>query len=82
MIRLLEQKRPSFTSSDVSNYIHIEFLGHHIDLHTVKIFDRLVWKMDVGGNLYKGEQSYVKQRQGPMQTSIYVSILRLHVLSG
>ena len=38
--RLLEHKRPSSTSSEVSNHIHIESPGHHIDLDEVKILDR------------------------------------------
>ena len=38
--RFLEQKRPSSTSSKVSNHIHIESPGHHIDLDEVKILDR------------------------------------------
>ena len=38
--RFLEHKRPSSTSSEVSNHIHIESPGHHIDLDEVKILDR------------------------------------------
>ena len=38
--RFLEHKRPSSTSSEVSNYIHFESPGHHIDLDEVKILDR------------------------------------------
>ena len=36
----LEHNRPSSTSSEVLNHIHIESPGHHIDLDEVKILDR------------------------------------------
>ena len=36
----LEHKRPSSTSSEVSDYIHIEYPGHHIEFVEVKILDR------------------------------------------
>ena len=36
----VEHKRPSSTSSKVSNHIHIESPGHHIDLDEVKVLDR------------------------------------------
>ena len=39
-IRFLEHKRPSSTSSEASNHIHIESPGHYIDLDEVKILDR------------------------------------------
>ena len=38
--RFFEHKRPSSTSSEVSNHIHIESPGHHVDLDEVKILDR------------------------------------------
>ena len=38
--RFNEHKRPSSTSSEVSQHIHIESPGHHVDLEKVKILDR------------------------------------------
>ena len=38
--RFLEHRRPSTTSSEVSNHIHIESPGHHVDLDKVQILDR------------------------------------------
>ena len=38
--RFLEHRRPSSTSSEVSQHIHIESPGHYIDLEKVKILDR------------------------------------------
>ena len=38
--RFLEHRRPSSTSSEVSQHIHIESPGHHVDLDQVKILDR------------------------------------------
>lgn len=38
--RFLEHRRPSSTSSEVSQHIHIESPGHHVDLEEVKILDR------------------------------------------
>ena len=38
--RFLEHRRPSSTSSEVSQHIHIESPGHKIDLEKVKILDR------------------------------------------
>ena len=38
--RFCEHKRHSTTSSEVSNHIHLEFPGHHIDLDEVKILYR------------------------------------------
>ena len=38
--RFLEHRRPSSTSSEVSQYIRIESPGHKIDLEKVKILDR------------------------------------------
>ena len=38
--RFLEHRRPSSTSSEVSQHIDIESPGHHVDLNQVKILDR------------------------------------------
>ncbi|KAJ8036598.1 hypothetical protein HOLleu_20618 [Holothuria leucospilota] len=38
--RFLEHCRPSSTSSEVSQHIHIESPGHHINLDEVKILER------------------------------------------
>jgi len=38
--RFLEHRRPSSTSSEVSQHIHIESPGHHVDLEQVQILDR------------------------------------------
>ena len=38
--RFLEHRRPSSTSSEVSQHIHIESPGHRVDLDKVKILDR------------------------------------------
>ena len=38
--RFLEHRRPSTASSEVSQHIHIESPGHHIDISGVKILDR------------------------------------------
>ncbi|XP_072039555.1 uncharacterized protein [Amphiura filiformis] len=38
--RFLEHRRPSSTSSEVSQHIHIESPGHHVDLEKVQILDR------------------------------------------
>ena len=36
----LEHRRPSSTSSEVSQHIHIESPGHHVDLENVEVLDR------------------------------------------
>ncbi|XP_072017038.1 uncharacterized protein [Amphiura filiformis] len=38
--RFLEHRHPSSTSSEVSQHIHIESPGHHVDLEKVQILDR------------------------------------------
>ena len=38
--RFLEHRRPSSTTSEVSQHIHIESPGHHVDLEKVQILDR------------------------------------------
>ena len=38
--RFLEHRRPSSTSSEVSQHIHIESPDHHVELEEVKILDR------------------------------------------
>ena len=38
--RFLEHRRPSSTSSEVSQHIHIESPGHHMELEKVLILDR------------------------------------------
>ena len=38
--RFMEHRRPSSTSSEVSQHIHIESPGHRVDLESVKILDR------------------------------------------
>jgi len=38
--RFLEHRRPSSTSSEVSQHIHIESPGHTVDLDAVQILDR------------------------------------------
>jgi hypothetical protein len=38
--RFLEHRRPSSTSSEVSQHIHIESPGHHVDLDKVQVLDR------------------------------------------
>ena len=38
--RFLEHRRPSSTSSEVSQHIHIESPGHHVDLDKVEVLDR------------------------------------------
>ncbi|XP_072048573.1 uncharacterized protein [Amphiura filiformis] len=39
-IRFLEHRRPNSTSSEVSQHIHIESPGHHVDLDKVQILDK------------------------------------------
>ncbi len=41
--RFLEHKRPSTTASEVSNHIHVEFLGQFVDLDNVRILDKGRW---------------------------------------
>ena len=38
--RFLEHRRPSSTSSEVSQHIHIESPGHHVDINQVQVLDR------------------------------------------
>ena len=38
--RFLEHRRPSSTTSEVSQHIHIESPGHQVDLEQVKILER------------------------------------------
>ena len=38
--RFLEHRRPSSTSSEVSQHIHLESPGHSVDLKEVKVLDR------------------------------------------
>ena len=38
--RFLEHRRPSSTSSEVSQHIHIESPGHEVDLTKVQVLDR------------------------------------------
>ena len=53
---------PSSTGSEVSNHIHIESSGHHIELDEVKM---LVWKRSQGGNLHQSQQAYTQQGWEP-----------------
>ncbi|KAJ8047431.1 hypothetical protein HOLleu_06426 [Holothuria leucospilota] len=52
--RFLENLCPNLISSEVSQYIHIESPGHHINLDEVKIIER---ERCQEGNLYSGQSA-------------------------
>ena len=69
--RFLEHKRPSSTSSEVSNHIHIESPGHHIDLDKSKS-----WTENLAGLKEESWRQFtwrwtilLSTRTGPVQTS-------------
>ena len=81
--RFLEHMRPSSTSSEVSNHIHIESPCHHNDLDEVKILDREPRWFERGVN----EAIYIKVNKPTLNKNecrykipgVYESILKSSV---
>ena len=80
--RFLEHKRPSPTSSKVSNHINIESPGHHIDLDEVNILDREPYWFERGAEaIYIKVNNPTLIRDGGQYKlpGVYESILRSSV---
>ena len=69
--RFLEHRRPSSTSSEVSQHIHIESRGHHVDLNQVKILDRepRFFERGVKEAIYIESTSHHSTRTRPIQAT-------------
>ena len=65
--RFLEHRRPSSTSSEVSQHIHIESPGHYVDLDQVKVLDRelrFFWERCWRGHLHLSQQAITQHGKG------------------
>ena len=84
--RFLEHRRPSSSSSEVSQHIHIESPGHHINLDKVEILDREERYFERGVK----EAIYIRALQPSLNRDggryklprVYDPVLRRYVTSG